>query len=130
MYITRESDYGVRCVIYLSRNPQSIVPVNEIAKSMHIPKTFLAKILQRLAKAGIVKSVRGVGGGFSLLKKPADISMLDVIKAIQGECAINICAVNAKVCRLSRSCSVHPIWVELRHIMVERLRKENFAKLI
>ena len=130
MYITRETDYGVRCVLYLARKAQDIATVNEIAKAMHIPKSFSAKILQRLVKAGIVISGRGIGGGFSLAKKPGNISILDVVKAIQGDSAINICAIDKKMCRLSNTCSVHPVWVELRGIIEKRLQKENFAKLI
>lgn len=130
MYVTREADYGVRCVLYLARKAQIVATVNEIAKAMHIPKSFLAKIVQRLVKAGIVKSVRGVGGGFFLAKKPESISILDVIKAIQGDSAINRCAIDKKMCRLSKTCSVHPIWVELRSIIEKRLQEENFAKLI
>ncbi|MBI1810691.1 MAG: Rrf2 family transcriptional regulator [Nitrospirae bacterium] len=130
MYITRETDYGVRCVLYLARKAQDIATVNEIAKAMHIPKSFLAKIVQRLVKAGIVKSGRGIGGGFSLAKKPKNISILDVIKAIQGNSTINICALDKKMCRLSKTCSVHPVWAELRGIIEKRLQKENFAKLI
>ena len=130
MYVTREADYAVRCVLYLARKANGITPVNEIAKAMHIPKSFLAKILQRLVKVGIVISVRGIGGGFSLAKKPKNISILDVIKAIQGDSAINICAIDKKLCRLSKTCSVHPVWVELRGIIEKRLQKENFAKLL
>ena len=130
MYVTREADYAVRCVLYLARKANGITPVNEIAKAMHIPKSFSAKILQRLVKAGIVISGRGIGGGFSLAKKPGNISILDVVKAIQGDSAINICAIDKKMCRLSNTCSVHPVWVELRGIIEKRLQKENFAKLI
>ena len=95
MYITRETDYGVRCALYLARKAQEIAPVNEIAKAMHIPKSFLAKILQRLVKAGIVISGRGISGGFPL-QKPENISILDVVKAIQGASMINICAIDKK----------------------------------
>ena len=117
-------------MLYLARKAQDIATVNEIAKAMHIPKSFSAKILQRLVKAGIVISGRGIGGGFSLAKKPGNISILDVVKAIQGDSAINICAIDKKMCRLSNTCSVHPVWVELRGIIEKRLQKENFAKLI
>jgi len=131
MYITREADYAVRCVLYLARKVNGITPVNEIAEAMHIPKSFLAKILQRLVKAEIVKSGRGVGGGFSIAKKPESISILDVIKAIQGNAAtINMCALDKRMCLLSNTCSVHPVWVELRGIIERRLQEENFAKLI
>jgi Rrf2 family protein len=130
MYVTREADYAVRCILYLSKKPQEIINVNEISKFMHVPKSFLAKILQSLVKSGIVKSTRGIKGGFQLLKKPRDIALLDVIEAIQGPSAANICAIDKKMCSLSSSCAVHPIWVEIRKDVENRLKRENFEKLI
>lgn len=84
MYVTREADYAVRCVLYLARKANGITPVNEIAKAMHIPKSFSAKILQRLVKAGIVISGRGISGGFSLAKKPESIRYSECYKSDSG----------------------------------------------
>ena len=104
--------------------------VNDIAKKMHIPQTFLAKILQLLMKAGIVESNRGIKGGFKLTKSPGDISLYDVVMAVEGPIATNMCAVDKKVCRLSNSCVVHPIWVDLKKEIEERLKEENFLRLL
>jgi Rrf2 family protein len=103
--------------------------VSEIAKPMRIPKSFLAKILQKLLKAGLVESSRGINGGFQLAKSPKEISLLDVIEAIEGPVAMNSCAIDKKLCKLSNTCSVHPIWVEIRKEVEKRLMKEDFAKL-
>lgn len=130
MEITRETDYAIRCVLHLSEAPNNVIMVDEIAKAKSIPKSFLSKILQKLAKANIVKSYRGVKGGFQTAKAPREISLLDVIEAIEGPVAINRCAVNRKVCSLSSSCAVHPIWVELRKNVEKKLKKTDFAKLI
>jgi Rrf2 family protein len=130
MLITRKADYAVRCVLYLSKDPEQVASVNDIAKNMHIPKTFLAKILQLLMKAGIVESNRGIKGGFKLTKSPGDISLYDVVVAVEGPIATNMCAVDKKVCRLSNSCVVHPIWVDLKKEIEERMKKENFLRLL
>jgi Rrf2 family protein len=130
MQITREADYAIRCVLYLSEPQGEVIMVDKIAKAKKIPKSFLAKILQKLTKAGIVKSFRGVKGGFQLVKKPQAISLLDVIEAIDGPVAMNRCAIDKRMCSLSNECSVHPVWVELRKEVEARLRKTDFKKLI
>jgi Rrf2 family protein len=130
MFITREADYAVRCVLFLSQEAGRIVSANEISESMTVPKSFLAKILQRLSKAGIVRSTQGITGGFELVNKPARINVLEVIEAIQGPAAVNICAVDERNCDMSSTCPVHPVWVELRENIETRLKRETFAKLI
>lgn len=130
MQITRETDYAIRCVCYLAGKKNEVTMMDEIARSKTIPKSFLAKILQRLAKAKIVKSYRGVKGGFQLVRKPKEINLLDVIEAIEGPVAMNRCAIDKRMCNLSDTCSVHPVWVELRKMVEKRLRKSNFLSLI
>jgi Rrf2 family protein len=103
--------------------------LDEIAQERDISKSFLAKILQTLAKAGIVQSTRGKKGGVRLAKKAAEISLLDVVEAMEGTVAMNMCAVDKKACSLSRSCCVHPVWVEIRAAVETRLRQINFAEL-
>jgi len=103
--------------------------IDEIAREMGIPKSFLAKILQKLTKTGLVKSFRGVQGGFQLAKKRGQISLLDVIAAIQGSPAMNRCAMDRKTCQLSSVCTVHPVWLELRKKVEQHLRKITFEKL-
>lgn len=129
MYVTRKADYALRCVLFLSKAKNQVASVSEISKSMYIPQTFLAKILQRLVTVGIVKSIRGVKGGFQLAKKPKGINLLEVIEAIQGPSASNICAIERRKCNLSNRCTIHPIWMEIRKEVEKKLRKENFAKL-
>ncbi len=130
MFITREADYAVRCVLFLSEEAGRVVNTSEIADSMTIPKSFLAKILQRLIRGRIVRSSQGITGGFELAKEPAKVSILEVIEAIQGPAAVNICAVDERNCDLSNACPVHPVWVELREDIENRLKKESFAGLM
>jgi len=103
--------------------------VDEIASQMMVPKSFLSKILQKLVKVGVVKSFRGVKGGFQLDRDPNDITLLDVIEAIEGTIVLNACALDSAVCAFSGTCAVHPVWVKLRAEFNEMLRSYNFADI-
>jgi Rrf2 family protein len=129
MYVTRQADYAVRCVLFLAQRPGTVTPMRKIASSMRIPPEFLSKILQKLVRAHLVRSVRGVQGGFELAQKPSEISVLDVVTAIQGPCAARECAVEGRVCSLQSCCAVHPIWTEIRDWVDNRLRRATFDEL-
>ena len=80
---------GLMC---LARRPAgAVVMIDEVSREEHIPKSFAAKIFQSLGKAKLVKSSRGTGGGFILMKKPGEITVLEVIEAIEGKIAFQRC---------------------------------------
>ncbi len=128
MQITRETDYAIRCVYYLSGKAGTVTMVDEISKEMGIPKSFLAKILQKLSRALIVKSYRGVKGGFEIARDPGEITLLDVIEAVQGPVSMNVCALDDALCGFSSTCSIHPVWVEVRKEVEKMLRAKNFSE--
>jgi Rrf2 family iron-sulfur cluster assembly transcriptional regulator len=130
MQITREGDYGIRSVLYLARQQfKSVSFVNEISEETRIPRSFLAKILQKLVKARIVRSYRGVKGGFSLVKQARDISVLDVLNAIEGKMAINHCLPDKKKCNNSKHCPTHSLWSNVQAKVTEMLKKATFEDL-
>lgn len=129
LQIRRETDYAIRCIYYLAGKEKGATMVDEIAREMSVPKSFLAKILQRLSRADLVKSYVGVQGGFSLTKKPDQISLYDVILAIEGPVAMNKCTVNKKSCSLSSTCKIHPIWIQVRKDIEKVLKKSTFAAI-
>lgn len=129
MKITRETDHAMKCILYLSRRPGLCVPIAEIAKNNAIPKSFLAKILQKLTKVGLVRSQQGSSGGFRLLKNPKEVTLREVFVAIQGPMVINDCVIDNKVCERSQYCSVHPVWNELKDLVEEKMRSITFLTL-
>lgn len=129
MEITRETDYAIRCVLYLAKNAVRVVMMDEVSREMYIPRSFLAKILQKLSRAGIVKSFRGVKGGFMLQKKPVETNLLDVIVAVQGPIFMNRCVVDKKICSRSGFCSIHPIWRNITDSVIKKISGYNFKKL-
>ncbi|MFC2145065.1 RrF2 family transcriptional regulator [Actinomycetota bacterium] len=103
--ITRDIDYAVRALIYLADNrDEGIVPVPELVAELGITRPFLRKIMQLLAKAGVIESYKGNKGGFRLIKKPEDIYLIDLIEIFQGDFSLNECFMNKNICPNKGSC--------------------------
>ncbi|WP_051360605.1 Rrf2 family transcriptional regulator [Desulfuromonas sp. TF] len=131
MFITRATEYAIRALLYLAKQPRGeIVFKKDICKSQDITPAFLTKILQPLIKEGIVASQRGVGGGFYLAKDPGEVSLLDVVRAEEGPLSLNQCLVEAGSCERSVFCPVHGAWQEVRDEMATILERHTFARLV
>ncbi|TAL39655.1 MAG: Rrf2 family transcriptional regulator [Spirochaetes bacterium] len=124
MQIRRETDYAIRCVCYLcGKKDGTVAMVDEISGAMNIPRSFAAKILQKLVRAGIVASHQGAKGGFRIVREPASITLFDVVTVIEGPFALNTCMESSEACGMSAQCMVHPFWFKIR-AGVEKLFKE------
>lgn len=132
MRLNQATDYAMRAVLYLSGLPYGqVVEAKLIAEEEHIPIRFLLKILRLLTKDGIVESYRGVNGGYALSRPPSEITMLDVVEAIEGPIAINRCLYAPEECNknFSEHCPVHEALFELQKSMAEHLKRYNFQML-
>lgn len=130
MRIARETDYAIRCILFLARAPARVFTVREIAALQEIPPSFLAKILQKLTRAGITASARGSRGGFRLAGDPGGITLLGVVQAVENRLAADGCLVEGRTCSRAGRCSVHPVWTGIREEIAERLRDCTIRKLI
>uniref|UniRef100_A0A7V4JRD3 Rrf2 family transcriptional regulator n=1 Tax=Thermodesulfobacterium geofontis TaxID=1295609 RepID=A0A7V4JRD3_9BACT len=128
--MTRETDYAIRTVLCLSKKENYTSKAEEISKEMQIPKEFLMKILKQLEKAALLELKRGVSGGVKLVKKPKDITLYDVIVAMENVIALNRCVINKGICGLSSQCPVHPIWFKVRNKLIEALKEIKFSGLL
>ena len=102
--ITREIDYAVRALIYLAANRNETVTVPELVDELGITRPFLRKIMQLLAKAGVIESYKGNKGGFRLVKEPGDIYLIDLIEIFQGKFSLNECLLNKDICPNKGNC--------------------------
>ncbi len=131
MVITRATEYAVRTVIYLAQQPKNdIILKKDICRTQEVTPAFLTKILQPLIKAGIVSSQRGVGGGFLLAKDPAEITMLDIFQAEEGQLKLNHCLVDTDFCARNNYCSAHEVWHETQYEMSQVLKRHSIADLV
>ena len=116
MLITRASEYAILSLILLSK-AQSPMDSDTLSRELSISKSFLAKILQSLAKAQILNSYKGVNGGFALKKEPQDITMLDVASCVEGKApAVFECAPSLEDCPSDKAstCSIWPFLHKLQ----------------
>ncbi len=129
MNLHRQVDYAVRCVIYLSGTRERLATKSEIAEAVCAPDLFVAKILQRLVRSGLVMSVRGVHGGFVLARDPATLSLLDVVEVAHPPTAPRPCVLNPRACSFREKCPMHPVWMRIHQWTVRELRKVTIAGL-
>lgn len=131
MQITRQADYAVRAVMYLSKlGTNARASTAEIAREQSIPTTFLAKIVSQLASAGVVRATRGARGGVTLARPPEEISLLEIVEAIDGPMALNECVLDASRCPISVECPVRPVWCDVQSTLAKQLAQANFGLLI
>lgn len=131
MQITRQADYALRAVIYLSRlAPEERAATSQIAQEQKIPPSFLAKIVSQLSVAGLLQTSRGARGGVSLAKAPDEITVLDVVEAIDGPILLNECVACGGVCAFGDSCPMKPVWCNTQSELVDRLKTITFDTFI
>jgi Rrf2 family iron-sulfur cluster assembly transcriptional regulator len=128
--IRRNTDYAIRAMAHLASNSADApVSAATIAAQQDISCQLASKLLQRLQKVGLVESCMGVKGGFRLGRGPAEISLLDVIEAIQGKIALNRCLRSAGACARHKVCPVRGRLGQAQQMVVDYLRKTTLKDL-
>ena len=134
MQLTRSGEYGLKGVVFLAKQPpKQLSLVSEISREEKIPEKFLAKIFQRLSKAGLLRSTRGANGGFTLGRPADQITMKAVIEAIEGPIALNRCLLREGECEEEEGCALHEVLGEAQERFLEVLNRttvEDLAKQV
>jgi Rrf2 family transcriptional regulator, nitric oxide-sensitive transcriptional repressor len=104
--ISQTMEYALRAAVYLAKEPNAPRTSEQIAHATRVPQAYLSKIMQQLGEAGVVCGQRGLGGGFRLLKRPEEISLLEVVSAIELLQRFRACASGA-ASPISTLCSLH-----------------------
>lgn len=127
--LTRAADYATRVMVHLATLPAGTrVQRATLAQATDVPDSFLSKVLQELVSAKFIASKRGVDGGFELAMSPEQISLLDIVQAIEGPMQLNSC-VSGGECHRSVSCAAHLVWGEAQDAVVRVLKSANIASL-
>lgn len=125
---SRKSDYGLRALIFLAeRRKSGPVTLNEIADRLLIPKAFLSKILQQLAKKGVVRSLKGPSGGFVLAVDPAEISMREIVVEIDGPLRVFECFATEADCSLYGDCLMRDVFAQVEDEIAKVLGRYTLA---
>jgi Rrf2 family protein len=128
--LSRGAEYAIRGLLYLASEPEGKVSyIEEISRAQEVPKAYLAKIFQTLAKKGFVKSYRGPDGGFVLSKPASEIHLLDAIEAMEGKIFLNECLIHVGACKRDTICPIHDIWREAQQRLLGYLSECTFEDL-
>ena len=123
----KETEYALRGLVYIQvQNTRNHKPgIAEIAKEIETPQFYMAKILQRLAKQGLVQSAKGKGGGFYFDKNKPELSLREVIQFTEGTEILNSCAFGLKICNDDNPCPMHERYKEIRESIGQMINQES-----
>ncbi len=130
MFITRQADYAIRIMIYLAHNMGKTLTVSYLAQKTNVPKSFLPRIISTLANRRLVITEKGKKGGVRLARKPEEVTIYDVIEAIDGVPVMNVCVDWDDACPYTEYCKMHKLWKELQEQIEERLKSTTLADVI
>lgn len=130
VHLTRQSDYGVRAILHLAMVPYGdVIQTRLIAASEDIPGKYLPSIIRTLARAGLIRTLRGNQGGVMLARPPEEISLREVIEAIEGPIVLVQCLRGPNQCDREEDCSFRTVCQNLQDLMVGQLEGTTFADL-
>jgi len=132
MKLSTKGKYGVRALFEIARNyGKGPLAIKEIAGRQQISLSYLEQILHRLGKAGIIESVRGPHGGYELARKPADLTIGDVVRALEGPIALSHCLEPGVTgCYQADDCVARMVWSRVGEKIEEALDSITFEQLL
>lgn len=126
--ISTKSRYGLRLLLDLAeRRAEGPVDLASVAKRQDIPEAYLAKLAQALKGAGFLRAARGSRGGYELARRPEDLSLLDLVEALEGKPALLECAERPEACGRAVDCRAWPVWKGLDAVIREYLAGVSLA---
>jgi len=130
MLLSKSCMYGLQASVQLAgKKSNTYVTIRELSDDLDISFFFLTKVLQRLTEAEILESYKGPNGGVRLLKRPGEVTFLDVVIAIDGACTLNECALGLPGCGVMKPCPLHDKWSVLKENIINMMQNVTIAEL-
>lgn len=131
MRITTKCRYGIRAVVEIGSNyPERPTTRREISKKQELDDSYLENILLDLKSNHIVRSIRGVKGGFILNRPPDAITLLDIVESLQGEIVPSKCVTDPSTCNRASTCVTRPVWIRMQQAQKEVLQTVTIQDLL
>jgi Rrf2 family transcriptional regulator, iron-sulfur cluster assembly transcription factor len=130
---SKACEYGIRATLYiaLQSEEKNRVSLKEIAKQIDSPEAFTAKILQKLVKNNIIKSIQGAKGGFEVeLYRTEEIKLEEIVLAIDGDDCYNLCVLGLKACSATNPCPVHHKYKDIKSDLRHMLETTSLAEML
>ena len=130
MKVSTKGDYGVRALVELAHHyGQGPVQSAEIASRQEVPEPYLDQLLTALKRAGFIRSVRGPQGGHALIRDPRDVTLCEVMTALEGSLAAIPCVDDPSACTKTGGCVQRDVWEQVRDATREILERVTIADL-
>ena len=126
--VSQGAQYAISAIIAISKHPNDVISASELAKSLNCPAAYLSQILAKLKSPGILKSQRGLNGGVYLAKNVSEITIYEVISAIDGEVFFTSCFMGVEGCGHIEPCPFHSFWSVQRNKIKHWLQHTSFDK--
>ncbi len=131
MRLSTKIRYGTRAILELAcRYGEGPIELKEIAKKQDISIKYLEQVIIPLRTAGMVKSVRGSKGGYSLALPPSEVSLNDVIETLEGPLALVDCVSEPRVCKRSSSCVTRDVWSDVSEALHRILKSITLEEMV
>ena len=129
--LTKRADYAIRAVLALSRaGDGESLSARSIAADQRVPERFMSQVMRDLVRAGVVEGTVGRSGGYRLAKPSAEISLLDVVEAVEGDSRRRVCILRGGPCALDAVCDVHAVFAAAQEDVLYRLRTTTVGAAI
>jgi Rrf2 family protein len=129
--LTRRADYGVRAMLALARHGgEEPLSASRIAEAMAIPPRFVGQVMGDLVDAGLVEARTGRSGGYRLTRPPAEVTILAIVEATEGDARRRTCVLRNAPCSVDGACDVHTIFQSAQDALIERLANSTLAEAV
>ncbi|MGE5372520.1 MAG: RrF2 family transcriptional regulator [Solirubrobacterales bacterium] len=130
MQITRQTEYAIRTMLELAASPGQILSTKVISERQDVPELFLKKTVQILARAGLVTTQRGTQGGVRLARSGDTITIADIVIAVEGPLALNVCLMPGHICGNLDTCVVHQIMNRAQNALSKELSRDTLTDIL
>lgn len=126
--LSKQTDYATVLLSHMASAPQRVCNVSELAQATHVSAPMASKTLKVLAREGLIESERGASGGYRLSRDPSQISIADIVRAIEGPIALTQCS-SHEGCSLQSHCQIRPHWQVINRTIINSLKQLSLAEL-
>jgi FeS assembly SUF system regulator len=124
------TDYGMVVMTYLGRQPERMVSASEVAGGVKVALPTVSKLLKALAQAGLLASHRGVKGGYHLARAPENITVAEIVSALEGPISLTECSTSTGECDQESVCSIRNNWQKINRVVFNALEDVTLADMI
>ena len=128
--VTKLTDYATVVLTVLAARPEDVLSASELAERAGLETPTVSKLLKPLAQVGLVEGFRGANGGYRLARPAGEISLIEIVEAMEGPLGMTECSVHAGNCGIEDQCGVRANWRRINDVVVEALRSVTLAQML